>query len=74
MIEAIINDSKRVFPVSAYLSGEYGISGTHIGVPVLLGASGVEKIFEIKLSPEELAALRQSADIMEETFEGLNIL
>jgi malate dehydrogenase len=74
MIEAIINDSKRLFPVSACLTGEYGISGTHIGVPVLLGASGVEKIFEIKLSPEELTALRQSADIMKETFEGLNLL
>ncbi|MBN2178968.1 MAG: malate dehydrogenase [Deltaproteobacteria bacterium] len=74
MIEAIINDSKRLFPVSTYLSGEYGINGTHIGVPVLLGASGVEKIFEITLSPEELAALRESADIMKKTFEGLTIL
>ncbi|MEA3471629.1 MAG: malate dehydrogenase [Thermodesulfobacteriota bacterium] len=74
MIEAIINDSKRIFPVSAYLTGQYGISGTHIGVPVILGSSGVEKIFEIKLSPGELAALRQSADIMKETFNGLNIL
>ena len=74
MIEAIINDSKRLFPVSTYLTGQYGISGTHIGVPVLLGASGVEKILEIRLSPEELAALRQSADIMKETFNGLNLL
>jgi malate dehydrogenase len=74
MIEAIINDSKRVFPVSTYLSGQYGINGIHIGVPVLLGASGVEKIFEIKLSPGELAALRESADIMKETFDGLTIL
>ncbi len=74
MIEAIINDSKRVFPVSAYLSGEYGIHGTHIGVPVLLGASGVEKILEIQLSSVELAALRQSADIMKETFDSLKIV
>jgi len=74
MIEAIINDSKRLFPLSAYLTGQFGISGTHIGVPVLLGSSGVEKIFEIKLSPEELAALRQSAVIMKETFNGLNLL
>jgi malate dehydrogenase len=74
MIEAIINDSKRLFPVSAYLNGEYGINGTHIGVPVLLGASGVEKIFEIALSPGELAALRESADIMKKTFDGLTIL
>lgn len=74
MIEAIINDSKRVFPVSAYLDGEYGISGTHIGVPVLLGASGIEKIFEIELSSEELADLRKSAYIMKETFESLNIV
>ena len=74
MIEAIINDSKRVFPVSTYLTGQYGISGIHIGVPVILGSSGVEKIFEIPISPGELAALRQSADIMKETFGGLNIL
>jgi malate dehydrogenase len=74
MIEAIINDSKRLFPVSAYLNGEYGINGTHIGVPVLLGASGVEKIFEIALSPGELVALRESADIMKKTFDGLTIL
>jgi malate dehydrogenase len=74
MIEAIINDSKRVFSVSTYLGGQYGIKGIHIGVPVLLGASGVEKIFEIKLSPGELAALRESADIMKETFDDLKIL
>ncbi|TFG38274.1 MAG: malate dehydrogenase [Syntrophobacterales bacterium] len=74
MIEAVIHDSKRVFPISAYLTGQYEISGTHIGVPVLLGASGVEKILEIPLSPGELTALRQSADIMKETFDGLNIV
>jgi malate dehydrogenase len=74
MIEAILNDSKRVFPLSAYLSGEYGINGIHIGAPVILGASGVEKILELDLSDQELAALRKSADIVRETFNGLNML
>ena len=74
MIEAILRDSKRVLPASAYLNGEYGIDGTHIGVPVKLGASGVEEIYEINLSDEELAALRLSADITKETFDKLRIL
>lgn len=74
MIEAILRDSKRVLPASAYLNGEYGIEGTHIGVPVKLGASGVEEIYEISLSDEELAALRLSADITKETFDKLRIL
>mgnify|MGYP001039595754 CR=1 FL=1 len=74
MIEAILRDSKRVLPASAYLNGAYGIDGTHIGVPVKLGASGVEEIYEINLSDEELAALRFSADITKETFDKLRIL
>jgi malate dehydrogenase len=66
MVEAILNDGKRVLPCSAYLEGEYGIDGLFVGVPVKLGAQGVEKVFEVKLSEEELAALRKSAAAVKE--------
>jgi malate dehydrogenase len=66
MAEAILLDRKRVLPCSAYLEGEYGISKLFVGVPVKLGAQGIEKIYEIKLTAEELAALRKSADAVQE--------
>ncbi len=66
MVDAILRDRKRVLPCSAYLEGEYGIKGLFVGVPVKLGASGVEKIFELKLAEEELAALRKSAGAVRE--------
>ncbi len=66
MVEAILLDRKRVLPCSAYLEGEYGISGVFVGVPVKLGASGIEKIFELKLSAEETAALHKSAGAVKE--------
>lgn len=72
MVEAIITDSKRLVPVSAFLRGEYGIDQTCIGVPVILGASGVEKICEIPLAEEELAALRRSAAVSRAAFDTLN--
>jgi malate dehydrogenase len=74
MVEAILHDSKRIVPASAYLNGEYGITDTHIGVPIKLGASGVEEIFEITLTDTELTALKRSADIVKETFDTLKIL
>jgi malate dehydrogenase len=74
MVEAILRDSKRIVPASAYLNGEYGIIDTHIGVPVKLGASGVEEIFEITLTDTERTALKRSADIVKETFDNLKIL
>ena len=74
MVEAILHDSKRIVPASAYLNGEYGITDTHIGVPVKLGASGVEEIFEITLTDTERTDLKRSADIVKETFDNLNIL
>jgi malate dehydrogenase len=57
MAEAILTDSKRVLPCAAYLEGEFGISGCFLGVPVLLGAGGVEKIIEFSLTTEEKTAL-----------------
>lgn len=61
MVEAIIRDRKRIFPVCAYLSGEYGLKDVFVGVPVKLGAKGIEQIIELKLAPEELEALHKSA-------------
>ncbi len=62
MAEAILKDKKKILPCAAYLEGEYGIQGLFIGVPVKLGAQGIEEIIEIKLTEEERAALQHSAD------------
>ncbi|MGH9437929.1 MAG: malate dehydrogenase, partial [Terriglobia bacterium] len=62
MIDAIFNDRKKILPCTAYLEGEYGIHGLFVGVPVKLGARGIEQIIEVKLTAEEQAALRKSAD------------
>ncbi len=66
MVEAILKDKKRVLPCSVYLEGEYGINKLFVGVPVKLGAGGVEKIYELKLTQEELAALHKSAAAVKE--------
>ena len=66
MVDAILNDRKRVLPCSAYLEGEYGIEGLFVGVPVKLGAQGIEKVYELKLTEQELAALRKSAAAVKE--------
>jgi len=60
MVEAILTDQKRVVPCSVLLEGEYGLKGLFIGVPIILGARGVEKIIELKLTAEESAALQKS--------------
>ena len=74
MIESIVLDRKRVLPCSVQLNGEYGISGTFVGVPVKLGRNGVEKIYEIDLSAEDLKALKDSAAIVDENVELLKEL
>ncbi len=66
MVEAILLDRKRVLPCSAYLEGEYGIHNLFVGVPVKLGARGIEKIFEAKLTEDELVALHKSAAAVKE--------
>ncbi len=66
MVDAIILDQKRLLPACVYLQGEYGISGVCVGVPVVLGAGGVEKVLELKLTEEELAALHRSAAAVRE--------
>jgi malate dehydrogenase len=61
MVRAILLDEKRVLPCAAYLQGEYGVSGLFLGVPVVLGKAGVEKVVELRLTDEESKALSQSA-------------
>jgi len=62
MVKAILKDEKRILPVAAYLNGEYGIEGLFVGVLAVLGKDGVEKIWEVPLKPEELEALKASAE------------
>ncbi len=64
MAEAVLKDSKRVLPCAAYVEGEFGISGCFLGVPVVLGAGGVERIIEFTLTDEEKAALAESEGVV----------
>ena len=66
MVEAILKDKKKILPCAAYLEGEYGIKGLFVGVPVKLGAKGIEQIIEIKLTPQEKTALEKSAGAVKE--------
>ena len=66
MVESILKDKKKVLPCAVQLKGEYGIDGLFVGVPVKLGRSGVEKIYEIKLTSDEATALKRSAAAVEE--------
>ena len=66
MAEAIIKDKKKILPCAAYLEGEYGINGLFVGVPCKLGASGLEEVIQIKLTPDEQAALERSAGAVKE--------
>lgn len=71
MAEAILKDQKRVVPVSAYMQGEYGLNDIFFGVPVILGANGIEKIIELPLTPEEQAMLEKSAAAVIKTRDEL---
>jgi len=72
MVSAIMLDEKRVLPCTAYLEGEYGIDGLYMGVPVKLGAGGVEEIVELDLSEEEQTMLNESADAVREVVSVLS--
>jgi malate dehydrogenase len=71
MAESILKDKKKVLPCAAYLQGEYGIHDLFVGVPVKLGAGGIEQIYEIKLTAEEQAGLNKSAASVEELIKVL---
>jgi malate dehydrogenase len=71
MLEAILRDRRRVMPCSAYCDREYGVGGLYVGVPVILGANGVEKILEIELNEEEKAAFQTSVAAVRRVVEQL---
>ena len=71
MVESILKDKKKVLPCAALLEGEYGVNGLFVGVPVKLGARGIEKIYTIQLSPEEQAMLDKSAGAVKELIDVL---
>jgi malate dehydrogenase len=73
MVEAILKDKKKILPCSVFLQGEYGIRDLFVGVPVKLGARGVEQIIEIKLTPEEDAALKKSAAAVKELVDVIGM-
>src|SRR5690349_15332905 len=66
MVEAILKDKKKILPCAAYLEGEYGLNGLFVGVPCKLGERGIEEVIQIKLTPEEKAALDKSAGSVKE--------
>ena len=69
MVESILFDKKEILPCTAYLQGQYGINDLYVGVPVKLGAAGVEEIIELNLSDSELSALKESADAVQELID-----
>ena len=71
MVDSVMLDEKRVLPCTAYLEGEYGIDGLYMGVPVKLGAGGIEQILELDLSEDEQAMLNESADAVREVVSVL---
>jgi malate dehydrogenase len=72
MVEAIVRDQKRIFPVCAQLQGEYGIENTYLGVPVVLGRNGIEKIIELDLNDDEMALLEVSRGHVKDVMEVLD--
>lgn len=69
MVESILKDKKKVLPCAAYLEGEYGINGLFAGVPVKLGANGIEQVYQVKLQPEEQSQLDKSAAAVKELID-----
>ena len=71
MVEAIVRDKKRLIPCAAYCDKEYGVGGYYVGVPVILGTNGVEKIVELKLEETEKAAFQKSVDAVKELVKAM---
>jgi malate dehydrogenase len=66
MVEAVVKDKKRLIPCAAYCDKEYGVGGYYVGVPIILGAGGVERIIELELDPQEKADFKKSVDAVKE--------
>jgi malate dehydrogenase len=73
MVEAVLKDKKRLVPCAAYLEGEYGITGLYVGVPIKIGAKGVEQVVELKLTADEQAALNKSAAAVRELVDIMKL-
>ena len=74
MVEAVVRDQKRIFPVCAWLQGEYGMKDIYLGVPVILGKNGIEKIIELKLNSAEKALLAESAEAVKGVMNVLDTM
>jgi malate dehydrogenase len=72
MVEAIVRDQKRVFPVCAWLNGEYGLKNVYLGVPVILGKKGIEKIIQLQLNAEEMKLVNASSAAVKEVMDVLD--
>ena len=70
MVDAILLDEKRIVPCCAYLQGEFGVTNGYVGVPVLLGAGGIQKIYDIPVSAAEAAAIKVAGDAVKELVEA----
>jgi malate dehydrogenase len=73
MVESIVKDKKKILPCAAYLEGEYGITGLYFGVPIKLGANGVEEIIEIDLTTEEKEAIQKSEAAVRDVVDLLKL-
>jgi malate dehydrogenase len=74
MVEAVLRDKKRVIPCAAYLEGEYGLNDMYFGVPVVLGAGGIQKVIELPLNEAELAQVKKSANVVKSSIEALKAM
>lgn len=72
MVEAIVKDQRRIFPVCIQLDGEYGIKDCYLGVPAILGKNGIEKVIELKLTPEEMELMKTSQKHVKEVMDVLD--
>ena len=74
MVKAIISDSKEAMPVCSWMSGEYGIENVYLGVNAVLGANGVEKVIELKLTENEIRNLKSAAESVSKKIEELDTI
>lgn len=71
MAESVLNDRRRLIPASCHLTGQYGLDNVYIGVPCIIGSNGVEKIFELDLSDDELGSLQKSGNFYKEQLKDV---